>query len=435
MNINEYRKVLIVNTQSMYKGNATGITLRNLWGNWPSDRLLEIYAEPYETEDPNSVKLKDNFVQRIVHSWKARKENNKKENSNQGKNVNNDSISNENRLHTLAILLYCSFRLNISKDVWQRIVSFSPDIIYTLGLDLNVLVLTNRIAKKLDIPIVVHYMDNWKEQLNYKPSFVTSIYHKRLLHVLRAVQKRSNIAFTISPLMTKVYGASSRIHHITLMNCVEFNDELQLNDIQQNKRSNQYNIVYAGGLHLERWKALAQASKVLLQFYPRVKLIIYTTQANRKKYFKYFENTTTEFQEAVSHDNIYRVYAQADALIHIESDDAEIIPFIKYSLSTKIAEYLTTGLPIIYHGPKNIAVCEYLKNIDAAYISSKPEELHNNISLLLKNDKDTMIKIRNSFRAAKQFHDKNKVQEMLRSSICSSVDDYNAQTHNGNKHQ
>jgi hypothetical protein len=38
-----YPKVLIVNSQSMHKNNATGITLRSLFANWPSERVMELY--------------------------------------------------------------------------------------------------------------------------------------------------------------------------------------------------------------------------------------------------------------------------------------------------------------------------------------------------------------------------------------------------------
>ena len=38
-----YPKVLIINQQSIKKKNATGITLRSLWVEWPDDKVLEIY--------------------------------------------------------------------------------------------------------------------------------------------------------------------------------------------------------------------------------------------------------------------------------------------------------------------------------------------------------------------------------------------------------
>ena len=62
-----YNRVLIINSQSMFKNNATGITLRSLWGNWPKDKILEFYSEPIQNGAIYSYKLADNFLQWIIH--------------------------------------------------------------------------------------------------------------------------------------------------------------------------------------------------------------------------------------------------------------------------------------------------------------------------------------------------------------------------------
>ena len=39
-----YPRVLIINDQSIYKRNATGITIRSLFKNWPVDRVVEFHT-------------------------------------------------------------------------------------------------------------------------------------------------------------------------------------------------------------------------------------------------------------------------------------------------------------------------------------------------------------------------------------------------------
>ena len=65
-----YKRVLIVNKQSIYKRNATGLTMRSLWGDWPSDRIVEFHTfEPYLEEDENSgirlLTFKENLIDRL----------------------------------------------------------------------------------------------------------------------------------------------------------------------------------------------------------------------------------------------------------------------------------------------------------------------------------------------------------------------------------
>jgi len=40
--------------------------------------------------------------------------------------------------------------------------------------------------------------------------------------------------------------------------------------------------------------------------------------------------------------------------------------FVRFSLSTKMVTYLASGIPILFHGPKNSAACALLSEADAA---------------------------------------------------------------------
>lgn len=46
-------RVLIVNAQSMYKKNATGITLQSIWSGWDADCLFEVYSDPVVMDQCN----------------------------------------------------------------------------------------------------------------------------------------------------------------------------------------------------------------------------------------------------------------------------------------------------------------------------------------------------------------------------------------------
>lgn len=51
--------------------------------------------------------------------------------------------------------------------------------------------------------------------------------------------------------------------------------------------------------------------------------------------------------------------------------------FTRYSLSTKMITYLGSGLPILYHGPKDAAACELLGSHNAAFLalSDNPDQV------------------------------------------------------------
>ena len=77
---------------------------------------------------------------------------------------------------------------------------------------------------------------------------------------------------------------------------------------------------------------------------------------------------------------------QADFLLHVESFDEDDINFFKYSLSTKIPEYLSVGRPIICYGPKNVGTVEYLNNRKLGIVSDDVEELIIQLKAVIGND-------------------------------------------------
>src|SRR5699024_7795080 len=46
---------------------------------------------------------------------------------------------------------------------YNEIMNYKPDYIYTIGGNIFSLKLAYKISKKLKIPLVIHFMDNWKD--------------------------------------------------------------------------------------------------------------------------------------------------------------------------------------------------------------------------------------------------------------------------------
>ena len=61
---------------------------------------------------------------------------------------------------------------------------------------------------------------------------------------------------------------------------------------------------------------------------------------------------------------------QADLLYLPLPFGAQFEHFTKLSLSTKLVTYVGSGIPILYHGPQDAAVCELLRENDAAFLQS-----------------------------------------------------------------
>jgi hypothetical protein len=186
--------------------------------------------------------------------------------------------------------------------------------------------------------------------------------------------------------MAKAYTEETGIKHSYIMNSVKVADYI----CAPNEKNDTINFVYAGGLHLGRNKALLDIANIVEEISKsrNAKLFIYTQKENTELYSKDFEGfKNTKLLPAIEHDRIKEIYENADVLLHIESDALVGNGFFKYSISTKIPEYLATGKQMLFYGPSDIYLYEFLKENNLAVVSDNKQDLFDKITALIENNK------------------------------------------------
>ncbi len=134
---------------------------------------------------------------------------------------------------------------------------------------------------------------------------------------------------------------------------------------QADGKSDCLTIVYAGGLHYNRWKVLAQIANALYEIKSlekcKCRLKIYSAQNISDDIINQISvDGVSEFCGAASASEIADIYSNADILLHIEAFDKKAIASTKYSFSTKIPEYLSAGKCVLAVGPSEVASLRYL---------------------------------------------------------------------------
>lgn len=148
-------------------------------------------------------------------------------------------------------------------------------------------------------------------------------------------------------------------------------------------------MVYAGGLHYNRWKVLAKISKVLKRINDsgdiKCYLSIYSAQNIAKEIIDEISlENASMFCGSVSGEQIADIYADADILVHVESFEKKAIASTKYSFSTKIPEYLSAGKAVLAVGPAEVASIQYL--LDFACVICDDLKLNEMIEKLIHDE-------------------------------------------------
>ena len=103
-----------------------------------------------------------------------------------------------------------------------------------------------------------------------------------------------------------------------------------------------------------------------------------------------------EFEEA---------FQAAELLLHVESFDSQMIDKVKHSVSTKIADSLASGIPLLAYGPGGLSSIEHLHRNACAFVCTEPERLQETLDAAM-NDLKMRGEVSKQARIiAAQFHD------------------------------
>ena len=377
-------KILVINTQSLNHNNATGVTLRSMFRNVPCEDLAELYMQPCVlAEDALPIRAVHLGSQECPIRTLANCLNKKStESAPVAVQVSESHRGEVKRRIRERLIMSVDFEaVFLTRRIRKFLKEFAPDCIYTLGNSIDAMKYVCKVAKLCGISVLPHFMDNWQESHRYGNGKYP-LHQKVTQKWLKKMYAYAACALTISEKMAEVYGRRWKIRHFALMNTVD----VERFRCEQNRTAGEKVFVYAGGLHLNRYRSLAAIAKSVDEqnaTHPEklYHLEIYTDEKSKSLYESALSvYSSVTFRPYVTHENILSVYRRAFVLVHIESFDTENRSFIRYSLSTKISEYLATGLPILLYAPSDIFVTEYLKSHDAAAVASD----ENTLKLIVK---------------------------------------------------
>lgn len=416
---NKRTKVLLINGYSIGVQNATGITMRSIFNNWDNNNWFEVSCSPssvdstYLSKQIYALPHKCYPIYYLLSLPLFKKANSISKDYQTKTVIAKGKNTFSNILRRILISYADALPLFPPVEMLKKVREFKPDCIYTLGSSILSMKLALYFSKKLNIKIVLHCMDNWQDTL-YTDFLAVKPCHLLMRKVLRKVYDRVDIGLTISEKMASEYTARWNKKHLAIMNTVTRIEEKPA--IRNDEK--QIIFTYAGGLHLERWKSLQKICNAIKAVNANSKiqsiLNIYTSDEDKKLYSYLFDEKVAVFYDYVPHDQINIIYQSSDVLVHIESFDAKIYEFIKYSLSTKISEYMASGKPILLFAPKDIAVSEYIEKNEAGLTCGNELELYNTVNQLAAS-KELRFKLSlNAINCVKKYHTIDETERKIR---------------------
>lgn len=217
-----------------------------------------------------------------------------------------------------------------------------------------------------------------------KESFCEKIKRKFIRRKLTEALTITDTFFTVSRPMKDKYLEDFGRDSKTIVN---FSESLKEN--VEKIPDDRTVLLYAGSLYYGREQVIGKIASAIEKYNnksPQKKAVlnVYTNVEPDETTKKLFViDGCGEYCGSLNKEELKIALNRADILLFAESFDEEQIEKTKYSLSTKVTEYLSVGKPILAVGPQNIGSMEHLA--DVSLCINDMESLEEKLFTLLDN--------------------------------------------------
>lgn len=422
-----YPRVLVLTASSLNACSATGITLLSLFDGWPRDKLGQVFDDdipPDQGQCGQAIRL-ELSRQPIVGLMKSLET--------VARQISRRSVpwlvpgsepsqvasslpfaGRPRRMAMLADLIPLSLPQHIEE--WLR--EYRPQVIYALPVGIRWTTLTLTLSRELNIPYVLHFMDDWPSTFYQETTLAASWARRKLGNHLRDTIQHADVTCTIGEAMATEYATRYNRPFQTYMRCVGVAPSPPP---ARCDRKGNISFVYVGGLHLDRWKSLCEIGSAISGCSEiNSRLVVYCPDEDRARYGSAFQSIPcVDLRRPLPPNQVSSAIKEHDVVVHVESFDPLMTKYTQLSVSTKLPEYLASGRPILAYGPSELASIQYVRSAEAGIVvdSKNTQQLSESIRVLIEDEGLRRTLGWNGYRTAGSRHDSRVVKSRFQSMV------------------
>lgn len=271
-----------------------------------------------------------------------------------------------------------------------------------------------KISGTFNIPIVTYICDEFYFR-NSGRKIIDRIQLKRVQKAMQRLLAKTKHVVTICDEAERLYSSTFHVPATTIMTGASFQTK-PAPEIKQVK-----SLTYMGGIRGNRNIFLADIGRTIDSINKSTgsgySLDIYSPEKDGSILSAFSGIDSIKFHGFVSGDDYKNIFFDSDIFIHVESFYRSDTDRTKHSISTKIADTLSSGIPLFAYGPREIASINYLIKNDCAIVAASPDVLAEQISHALSDTGLIRQKVENALKTSAINHNKKLNSEKLRT-IC-----------------
>ncbi len=339
------KRVLTITPYPIGDISSLGITMEKFFHDYDENRIFQIYMKEI---NPKRKRLQ--YEYQFDDAWYLHK--NRKKTKIAELSESAFVHARYGFVYRLKTSLKDRLPIMIPAELDNMLLSFRPDAVYVQLYSIQMVRLALKIQKKYQVSLAVHLLDDWIEAGKYH-HISGYLYEKTAKRKTRNLMRKSERVFGASPFMCQYikreYGKDAGF----VMPYTDF--PLKCPDYHKNNGC--LHLSYTGNIEGGRYRTIKRFVEAMDEANVDFQLDIYTRQG---RFLSDYHNEHLSVHDAVPQSEVSKILDDSDGLIHVESFDPDDMKWARYSLSTKIPEYLASGRPVFYLGPKESGTGKFL---------------------------------------------------------------------------
>lgn len=418
-------KVLIMSHNPITDYNSMGKTFLGLFSAFSEDELCQFYVYPtlpnikvcesyYRMTDREALRsiVRRGSAGRRISDSEIKRENTLYEDENASKMYRGKGSHKELKILVRDAIWKLSAWKNPHLAAW--LAEERPDVIFAApGASGFFYRLILRTAEMCGIPIVTYVCDDFYFSSQSKRGLVGRFYARYIRRKIETLMRASRHVVTISDELARDYAAAFGCA------CTVISTGANLKNAPAACCGDGKILSYFGNLQLGRYRSLAEVARAVDAYNAahgdHVTLNIYTADTSPQITAAFEGAACVRFCGFLSADKMCEEMKKASVLLHVESFEEENRERVKYSVSTKIADSLASGICLFAYGPEGISSIEYLRRNACASVAVNREELTDKLSECLEKPEIRTEKASMALEIAALNHDSGRQSERLKS--------------------
>ena len=220
---------------------------------------------------------------------------------------------------------------------------------------------------------------------------------------MEKLMKHTSALVVISDELRKVYQSA-----FSVPTCVLMTGKTITSSCANKAEKPAVSLSYFGNVRCERYLSLRKIGELLdtlgRETGKQYKLYVYSKENDKRVLESLSQPKSIVFHDFVQGEEFSKAFFSSELLVHVESFRDDTIDRVRHSISTKVADSLASGIPLLAFGPAGLASIEHLRRNECAFVCTDPDRLRD---VLLKAMNDLQARkevVEHAIKTAEQFH-------------------------------